>query len=222
MTDQVENVGVIQVANARLSFPHLYEAHKSTADAKPKFSADFILDPNNPIHVAAWKKFEGTIAEMAQTKWPDHWEAILGVVRSDRKLRCYGKGEEKLNRETMAVMDGYAGKLYWYANNDVQPDLYDQKGRLIDTTNALDKESPRFYGGCYVNVGIKIWLQDNKHGRGVRADLLALQFAADGEPFGTPPVDTSTMFQPVEGAPEPTAGDFAPEAGADKQDLTFL
>jgi hypothetical protein len=55
----------------------------------------------------------------------------------------------------------------------------------------------QMYGGCRVNVAIKPWLQENKHGRGVRADLVAVQFAGDDQPFGEGRTDASNMFGAV-------------------------
>jgi hypothetical protein len=57
------------------------------------------------------------------------------------------------------------------------------------------------YGGCRVNAAIKPWPQDNKHGRGIRCDLIAVQFAADDTPFGEGAVDASNLFGAVAGAP---------------------
>jgi hypothetical protein len=57
------------------------------------------------------------------------------------------------------------------------------------------------YGGCRVNAAIKPWLQDNKHGRGIRCDLIAVQFAADDTPFGEGATDASNLFGAVAGAP---------------------
>ena len=67
------------------------------------------------------------------------------------------------------------------------------------------------YGGCRVNAAVKPWLQDNKHGRGIRCDLIAVQFAADDTPFGEGAVDASNLFGAVAGAPAAAPG-FAPVA----------
>jgi hypothetical protein len=53
------------------------------------------------------------------------------------------------------------------------------------------------YGGCRVNAAIKPWLQVNKHGNGIRCDLIALQFAGDDTAFGEGAVDASNMFGAV-------------------------
>jgi hypothetical protein len=61
-------------------------------------------------------------------------------------------------------------------------------------------------------------LQDNKHGRGIRCDLIAVQFAADDVAFGEGATDASGLFGAVAGgavaggAPAAQAGvpGFAP------------
>ena len=73
---------------------------------------------------------------------------------------------------------------------------------------AYQMHTRKMYGGCRVNVALKPWLQENKHGRGIRCDLVALQFAKDGEAFGEGVADASSMFGAVASAPAgfPTAG----------------
>ena len=41
-----------------------------------------------------------------------------------------------------------------------------------------------FYGGCYVDMLIRPWGQDNKFGKRVNAALVAVQFKRAGERFG--------------------------------------
>jgi hypothetical protein len=66
------------------------------------------------------------------------------------------------------------------------------------------------YGGCRVNVAVKPWLQENKHGRGIRADLVAVQFAGDDQAFGEGRTDASNMFGAVAAAPAGMFGAAAP------------
>ena len=64
-----------------------------------------------------------------------------------------------------------------------------------------------------MNVAIKPWLQDNTHGRGVRCDLVAVQFAGDDAAFGEGSVDASGMFGAVQGQPAGAAAPTAAPAG---------
>jgi hypothetical protein len=42
----------------------------------------------------------------------------------------------------------------------------------------------RPYSGCYVNCIIELWAQNNAYGKRINANLLAVQFYKDGQPFG--------------------------------------
>jgi hypothetical protein len=40
------------------------------------------------------------------------------------------------------------------------------------------------YAGCYVNAIVSLWAQNNQYGKRINAQLDAVQFVRDGEPFG--------------------------------------
>ncbi len=82
----------------------------------------------------------------------------------------------------------------------------------IVCANCHRRRSSKMYGGCRVNVAIKPWLQENKHGRGIRADLVAVQFAGDDKAFGEGAVDASGMFGAVAGAAAPAPSFLQPAA----------
>lgn len=57
------------------------------------------------------------------------------------------------------------------------------KARRLDPDDQDDVDM--IYGGCYVNILIRPWMQSNKYGKRVNAGLSVVQFRKDGEPFGT-------------------------------------
>jgi hypothetical protein len=75
---------------------------------------------------------------------------------------------------------------------------------------AYQQLARKMYGGCRVNAAIKPWPQDNKHGRGIRCDLIAVQFFKDDTPFGEGAVDASNLFGAVAGAAPAGFGAVAP------------
>ena len=97
--------------------------------------------------------------------------------------------------------------MYIGAGRDSQPQIIQADGSAIDPNNtmAYQQLTRKMYGGCRVNAAVKPWLQDNKHGRGVRCDLIALQFAGDDQPFGEGAVDASNLFGSVAAAPAAAA-----------------
>ena len=192
---------VILVSNARLSFPHLVEPRASTDNpaAPKKYSADFIMDQSNPGFAQFMQRYQ----EMAVTKWGEHANQVMQLINADRKLRCYGSGAEKIDKKSFKPYSGYDGMVFIAANKDQMPQMIQADGKPVDAGNTMAYQAlaRKLYGGCYVNVALKPWLQENKHGRGVRCDLVALQFSRDGEAFGEGATDASNMFGVVAQAP---------------------
>ena len=208
---------LIFLSNVRLSFPHLVEPQRKvspeTGKERVSYSADFIMPPDH----AGFKQFMVKVNEMALAKWKEHAGNVLGIINGDRKLRCYGDGNQKVNGKTFQPYDGYAGQVFITAGRDTPPQIIQADGTPIDPNNtmAYQQLTRKMYGGCRVNVALKPWLQENKHGRGIRCDLVAVQFAGDDQPFGEGAVDASGMFGAVAAAAAPAPaflGGAAPAA----------
>ena len=205
---------LVYLSNVRLSFPHIAapQVQKNENGERISYNAEFILVPNDP----AWARFHQVVMTMAVAKWNKDAQAVLNLVNQDRKKRCYGSGEEKVNQKTFQSYDGYAGHVFITAGRDKMPQIIDAQGNPIDPNNTMvcQAEARKLYGGCYVNAAVKPWLQENKHGRGVRCDLVAVQFYADGTPFGEGVVDASGLFgaAPAAAAQAPAAAPWGAPA----------
>lgn len=205
---------VIFLSNVRLSFPHLVEPQRKvspeTGKERVSYSADFIMPVDHP----GFKQFVQKINEMALAKWKDHAHQVMNMINGDRKLRCYGEGNQKVNSKTFQPYDGYAGQMFITAGRDNPPQIIQADGSPIDPTNTMAYQAltRKMYGGCRVNVAVKPWLQENKHGRGIRCDLVAVQFAGDDKAFGEGAVDASSMFGAVQAAPAPAPAFLQPQA----------
>ena len=191
---------IIFLSNVRLSFPQLVEPRSSVENGAKKYSADFIMPLNHP----GVQAFSAEYTKSAQEKWKEHAQAVMALIQGDRKLRCYGQGNEKINNKTFKPYDGYADQFYISSNKDQMPQMIQADGSAVDATNTMAYQAlaRKLYGGCYVNAAIRPWLQENKHGRGVRCELIAVQFANDGEPFGEAVADATVLFKPVASAPQ--------------------
>ena len=193
---------IIFLSNVRLSFPHIAEPQRQvnteTGKERISYNCEFIM----PQDHAGFTQFMQQFAALAAEKWKDHAQQVMQMIQSDRRMRCYGRGEEKVNKKTFQPYDGYAGNVYITAGRDSQPQIIQADGSAIDPNNtmAYQQLTRKMYGGCRVNAAIKPWLQDNKHGRGIRCDLVAVQFAADDQPFGEGAVDAAPLFGAVAGA----------------------
>lgn len=159
------------IANARLSYPHIFAAKAMNEGDTPKYSASFILDR---------EKCKGTI------------KAIEAAISQITKEKFGGK---KLPADKVCLRDGdtkddeaYAGAMYVSAANLKRPQVVDTDRR---TPLVADDNKP--YPGCIVNAIISVWAQDNKFGKRINASLEAVQFVKDGDRFGAPPANLDDL-----------------------------
>ena len=180
------NNGVIFLSNVRLSFPHLAEPQKQvnevTGATRISYNSEFIMPEAHP----GFHQFMTLYQKLMVDTFAENAGVVMGMILADRKLRCFGRGEEKVNKKTFLPYDGYAGGVYITAGSDRQPQAIQADGSPVDPTNTMAYQAltRKMYGGCKVNAAIKPWVQKNKHGNGIRCDLIAVQFAGDDTPFG--------------------------------------
>ena len=111
--------------------------------------------------------------------------AKLGRVKADRL--CVGDGDD-------TDYDSHKGKTVMRATRVAQ------KGRPITADNLLNpcvKEDNLLYSGARARLKVSIWAQDNKWGKRVNAELLAVQFIAHGEQIGGGQAPSLEGMEPV-------------------------
>ncbi len=189
----------IFLSKVRLSFPHIAEPQVNKTGGRISYNCELILAPNNPDFV----KFMDAVGALAAEKWGARAHGVLGLINQDRKKRCFGNGDDKINTKTFKPYEGYAGHIYITAGRDTMPQIINPDGTAVNPENSMvcKQVARMLYGGCYVNAAVKPWLQDNEHGQGVRCDLVAIQFHSDGVAFGEGAADASGMFGAVAAAP---------------------
>jgi hypothetical protein len=191
----------LRLNNVRLSFPSLFKATAMKAGDKPAFSCHLILPPDHPDLPALL----AAIREVANGKWTTNGEAMLKQLSAQDRV-CLRKGDTKMKNGE--VLDGYAGNLFVSARSQSRPTIVDQNRA------PLDEASGKPYSGCYVNAFIAIWAQTGQYGNRINAQIQAVQFAKDGDPFGgggaASPDVFDTLSDEFAGAEAATA-----EAGAD-------
>lgn len=171
----------VKLSNVRLSFPHLFTARAVNEGDKPKFSCNLILDDEK--HAKLIRTLERAIDKVAD----EHWK---GKVPKTLKI-CLRDGDEYADK------DGYGeGTHFLTASSDKRPPVVDR-----DMTPIAD-EDDKVYAGCYVNVTIRLWAQDNKYGKRVNAALRAVQFVKDGDAFGAEPIDAENEFDALDEDPD--------------------
>lgn len=153
----------IKLNNVRLSFPSLFQ--RAVFNGQPtdndKFEATFLIDKESQAELI--EKIKSAIA----TKIKDD---LKGAKIASDKI-CLKDGDT-------VEYDGYQGHYSIKAANRKRP-------LIIDADKSpLTEDDNRLYAGCYVNAIIELWSQNNSYGKRINANLLGVQFAKDGEPFG--------------------------------------
>tara|TARA_R110000851_G_scaffold241089_1_gene393713 strand:- start:26 stop:553 length:528 start_codon:yes stop_codon:yes gene_type:complete len=167
----------IKLNNVRLSFPSLWRKAVFGGD-ETKYEGTFLLDKKT--HAEVIKKIEAGIKAINADKHKGKSLAADKVCLKDGDTIDY---------------DGYAGNMSIKASSTKRP-------MVIGTDRSpLTEDDGKPYAGCYVNAIVELWGQKNQFGERVNANLLAVQFAKDGEPFGdgvTASVDDFDDIEPTD------------------------
>jgi len=170
----------VYLKSVRLSYPHLTEKQKANEDAKPKYSAAFIIDPTTKAGKANVKKIKAAIAAAEEKKWKK-----TGFKYKEGRC-CFFDGNDAVDDEGN-VKVGYEDMQIIKASNERPVDLRHRNKTRVDFD-----DSP-FYGGCYVEAILRLYGTENGGSKGLFASLELVRFVENGEPFGAPPVDDSIL-----------------------------
>ena len=190
--------GDFHLKEATLSFPSVIEP-KSFQGGEARYSASFIMDKGSD----EWKEFQGIINTKMTEAFADKAQGVMKGIMGDKRLRCFGNGSEKLNADG-EIYAGYDadGAVYISASSKNQPQLFGADARPADgNANEL------FIGGNVVSAIVRVWIQNNKFGKAVRAELVGVQYLREGEHFGAGRTDAGAVFEPVPGSDTADAGD---------------
>ena len=149
----------IKLNNVRLSFPSIWRKSVYNGE-ETKFEATFLIDKKTQGDKV--KEIEAAIATMIK-------ENLKGAKLGDDK-KCLKDGDD-------FEYAGYAGHMSIKASSTQRPLVIDRD------KSSLTEEDGRIYAGCRVNATIELWAQNNTYGKRINANLLAVQFYKDDEPF---------------------------------------
>lgn len=164
----------VTLNTVRLSYPNLFKATAFQKDQEPKFSAAFLLNKKTDAKQIA--TFQAAMKSVAEEKWG------VGKVPKGVKL-CLRDGKEKEDT------DGYGPDIMFFSAASAK--RIPVVGRDL---TPLTEQDGKPYAGCYVNVVVRLWAQDNDFGKRVNAQLRTVQFVKDGEAFGDKPADPTKEF----------------------------
>jgi len=154
--------------NVRLAFPVIHKAEQYKGQGDFRFSATFLCDgEEQKSHI---RKIKKALEEVAAEKWEDE---VPKSVQFDNAKCCAGLGNSMDK-----VYDGFGDNVYIRASNKQRPKLLDR------SKNIVTEEDGIIYGGCFVNVILDMWAQDNAFGKRVNCNLQAIQFVRNGDAFG--------------------------------------
>jgi hypothetical protein len=185
-------IGRLMLKNVRLAFPNLFTPTTVGGEGEPRYSAMLILPPDHP----QLKELETKMKAVAKDKWKDKAAATYTALEKTDKLALH-------DGDTKAQYDGVAGNMFISAaaQQSARPTV------IGKDRSPLTEKDGVVYAGCYVNVSIDLWPQDNKYGKRINAQLRGVQFVRDGDAFAAGrPADSDEFEDVAEGS---DAGDFA-------------
>lgn len=178
-------IGEVILRNVRLSFAALFEpdtqTDKETGKTRTTFKANFLIPKDDPE--GNLKAIKRASTEAKEKKWGD--KTKWPKMRPDKL--CLRDGD-------LESWDGYEENFYLSANSPVTRPPALVMNRKGGDKKWLKAEPGQLYSGCYVNAVVRIWGQDNEHGKRINASLESVQFFRDGSAFGAPPVDPNDKF----------------------------
>lgn len=182
----------VYLKDVRISYPHLINKQKASDDAKPKFSASFLIDPSTKAGKRNVALIEAALdaACMAEFKKP------FDKMKFKEDRCCYFEGDEAFDSNG-DVKDGYAGMMVIKASNQSRVDLRFRNKDKVQVEKQSDgtyeAEDDPIYGGCYVEAILRVYGTKKGGSPGVFASLELVRFFKDGDRFGSPPVDDSVL-----------------------------
>lgn len=181
MSNQSSNIvfredGTILIRNVRSSYLHVFKPWAQKEGEEKKYSGKFLLPKVS---------HKAEIQALAQKILAISNEAFKARLPTDKLFLRDGDDLGKPEFEGHWVVSASESKK----PNTISKDR-------SDVTEDMDV----IYSGCYVNVLIRPWAQNNKWGKRVNANLLAVQFVRDGERFsGVSRPDVAEVFDDVSG-----------------------
>lgn len=189
MSDKESPIGEVLIKNVRLSFADIYKPGKESKNDKGetvpgRYKANGLMEKDTPDTIRNLKLLKAAREAVAEAKW--------------------GKNQPKIKPDKLCVRDGdledydgYANHWYISASESEKPQLITRQ--KDEDGNWMEAPPGKLYSGCYVNMLVVLWAQDNEYGKRINARLKVVQFHKAGEAFGSGgPVDVNKKFADIE------------------------
>lgn len=156
----------VKLQNVRCAFLKIWNAEFVNGGDVATFGSSFLLDPSDP----QVKMVKDAMMAVAKEKWGAKAGAVYKEMEAGGKLALK-------NGDSKASYEGFEGMMFISSTSKTRPlALNKDKSPLVEADGVL-------YSGCYVNVSLELWAQDNSWGKRINAQLGGVQFFADGDAF---------------------------------------
>ena len=168
---QFDDPAKVRLKMVRGSYLHLFKqkGFGKKNEGAPKFSGTGIIDPETKSGKANLDLLEDAIEFVGSEQWGKDWPKIKKKLTKDGRI-CLREGDEDA--------DETDGMMTVTASNSKRPLALDENGDEV--TEADDV----IYSGCYGDMIVRVWAQDNDYGQRINAVLEGFKFRKDGDPFG--------------------------------------
>lgn len=170
------------VVSGRLSYPALFKKKVGRDKAgNPQGEAAFcacLLLPKitNGVANPDIAKLRTAAQAAKQEKWQGKPVNLTGS--------CLRDGSEK------EATEGYGPSVMFISARNTKPI------RVVDRNlSDLTEETGKLYAGCWVNLEVRAWAQDNANGKRINWSLQKVQFVRHDKPFGEKQTPVEETFQ---------------------------
>lgn len=180
--------GTIRLINVRASYPWVIKAQKNDSDdGEETYTFSIVALMSKETHGEAMKMCRQVIAKLEAEapkgkpgSKPFKYAAAKKFIKNGDAVDDDGDRVMGEECEGMWVVSARERNRPLLRGPNKDPET----GKAERLTPAGAQQRGYFYGGCYVDVIIRPWAQDNKYGKRANAGLTAVQFRRHGEPFG--------------------------------------
>lgn len=173
--------GMIRIDDVIGSYPNVLVPKAGDEGGEPKYSFDSLLPKDT--HKEAIDLIVGQVRKLMTTN---------NIQVASGKL--FIKDGNKWYEEKPECQGRYVVK----ARESRRPSLRDSSGAKLDPRDDRETIVDLFYGGGKYSVLINPWVQNNKFGKRINANLLAVRFVDHGEAFGMGRVDDEEIWDDID------------------------
>lgn len=177
----------VNLKKVRIAWFYGTEKAKAQNDGeKDAYRVEILVDKDDHKNIAKLDEAalavmtEALKSEKAAEKWLKRESGLEGNISKDCAIK---DGDERDTED-----ENYEHKIWIRAKSYKQPriltDLGEETRDGEEDLEGNDLEGKVPYGGCFANVSIELWGQNNDKGKGLRCNWLGVKFVEDGEAFG--------------------------------------